>query len=796
MASSIIKVLLVDDDEDDYIITSDLISDIERTSYDVEWVSTYDDALDKINQHRHDVYLVDYRLGRHSGLDLIEQAIKDGCLAPLILLTGQGDSEVDIQAMEAGAMDYLVKGQLDASILERAIRYSIQRKRSEDIQAALFKISEATNMSDNLEELLKTIHKVLGTLIDTTNFYVALYDETNQNYTFPYIIDQDNDDRSSINQVNKSLTDYVRRTGQPILIDIEKHTRLIDNGKIESVGKVPLICLGVPLKTPQAIIGVVVVQSYTDPSLYSEADLDLLAFVSGHIAMAIERKKAEEEIRVLAKFPSENPNAVLRVSSEGMLLYANKASDSLLDYFTLKVGQCFSDPLKSHLIDIFTSGHNCEEEYKFGDNYYIFTFSPAAEQKYINIYIQDITERRRAEEQKKMLQEQLTRAERMESLGVLAGGVAHDLNNILGPLVAYPEIIKMKLPEDSQVHAEITKIEKSAERAAEVVQDLLTMARRGRYEMVPLCVGEVLNSYLQSTDFTNLEARFPDTIIQAHLDSSLPQIMGSHAHLYKVIMNLVMNACEAMPHGGSLNIKAEFRHIEKLTSGFANIGEDDYIILTVADTGSGIKKDDLKHLFEPFYSKKKMGTSGSGLGLAIVYGVIKDHSGFIDVRSEIGKGTEFIIYLPVAKEVEYRVEKKQDAIDIRGTEKVLVVDDLEDQRELAMSVLSSLGYIVEVAGSGAEGVEYLKHHDVDIVILDMIMEEDFDGLNTYEEIVKFKPGQKAIIASGFSETERVKKAERLGVGRYLRKPYTMQILGKAIREVLGETKAQPEAVRG
>lgn len=790
MNNSIIKVLLVDDDEDDYIITSELISEIERTSYDVEWASTYDDALGKINQRRHDVYLVDYRLGPHSGLELIEKAIRDGCTSPMILLTGQGDSEVDIQAMEAGAMDYLVKGQLDSSLLERTIRYSIQRKRSEDIQAALFKISEATNLSDNLEELLKTIHKVLGTLIDTTNFYVALYDELNQKYMFPYIVDQANDNVTSISQVNKSLTDYVRRSGQPVLIDIDKHAELIDAGKIESVGKVPLICLGVPLKTPQAIIGVVVVQSYTDPSRYTKADLDLLAFVSGHIAMAIERKKAEEEIKILAKFPSENPNAVLRVSASGALLYANKASDNLLNYFNMKVGQYLPGPLKTQVIDIFSNGLNREEEFKFDNSCYIFSFSPAVEQKYINIYIQDISERRKFEEQKKVLQEQLTRAERMESLGVLAGGVAHDLNNILGPLVAYPEIIKMKLPADSPVQAEITKMEKSAERAAEVVQDLLTMARRGRYDMIPLNFNEVLNSYLQSTDFINLEAKYPDIKMQALPGTSLPPIHGSHAHLYKVIMNLVLNAYEATVNKGIVCIKTECRHVEKLTSGFANIENGDYVIVTVSDTGLGIKKEDLKHLFEPFYSKKKMGSSGSGLGLAIVYGVIKDHSGYIDVKSEVDKGTEFIIYLPVAGVVDGAEAKAEVIVDIRGGESVLVVDDLEDQRELAVSVLSSLGYNVQVVASGSEAVAHLKHNNADIVILDMIMEEDFDGLRTYEEIIKFKPGQKAIIASGFSETDRVKRAENLGVGKYLRKPYTMQILGKAIREVLDGSKHQ------
>jgi len=370
----------------------------------------------------------------------------------------------------------------------------------------------------------------------------------------------------------------------------------------------------------------------------------------------------------------------------------------------------------------------------------------------------------------------------MESLGVLAGGVAHDLNNILGPLVAYPEIIKMTLPPDSPVYEHIQKIECSAQRAVGVVQDLLTMARRGRYEMLPLNINSTIEDYLYSPDFGNIKKKFTDVEMDIQLDKSIPPIHGSQSHISKVVMNLVINALEAMPNGGLLTVKTDKRHIDRLISGFDNIEPGEYVIMTVSDTGLGIEEKDMKRLFEPFYTKKEMGQSGSGLGLAIVYGVLKDHNGYVDVSSKVGQGSDFLVYLPVLKVADVVAEKK--VVDIRGNEKILVVDDLEEQRELAAVMLTSLGYKVELAAEGKAAIDHLRNNAVDLVILDMIMENDFDGLDTYREIAKINPGQKAIIASGFSQTDRVKEAEKLGVGMYIRKPYTMQKLGKAIREVL------------
>jgi PAS domain S-box-containing protein len=394
----------------------------------------------------------------------------------------------------------------------------------------------------------------------------------------------------------------------------------------------------------------------------------------------------------------------------------------------------------------------------------------------------DITELKRAEREKLELREQLTNAQRMESLGILAGGVAHDLNNILGPLVAYPDLIRMKLDDENPAINDIMKIKKSAERAAEVVQDLLTLARRGRYELAPLDLGDIIESYLRSPEFTVIMSKHPNITLTTDMNENTPPAYGSESHLSKVIMNLIINAMDAMPEGGELRIKMDHGYIDRLIGGFDNLVAGNYIILTVSDTGTGIEKNDLKHIFEPFYSKKKMGRSGSGLGLSIVYGIVKDHNGYIDVKSEVDKGSDFVVYLPVVK-AESKAEEKT-VIDIRGSEKILVVDDMEEQRELAATILSSMGYNVKTASGGREAVEYLKTDRVDLVILDMIMEEDFDGLDTYREIIKIRPGQKAIIASGFSETERVKEAEKLGVGKYIRKPYNMQILGKVIREVL------------
>ncbi|MBI5267679.1 MAG: response regulator [candidate division Zixibacteria bacterium] len=400
----------------------------------------------------------------------------------------------------------------------------------------------------------------------------------------------------------------------------------------------------------------------------------------------------------------------------------------------------------------------------------------------------DVTQRRQAEQTRERLQERLERAERMESLGLLAGGVAHDLNNILGPITGYAELAARSLPEDSKAVIRLKRISRSAEEAAAVIQDLLTLARRGRYEMAPVNFNLVINSFLESPVFESLTQRYPATKVNIQLSPTAAYILGSDTHLNKAVMNLVANAFEAMPNGGLLTIQTELAHIDKLRGGFQNVKPGNYVILRIRDSGMGIPPEDVGKIFEPYFSRKKMGVSGSGLGLSVVYGVVKDHHGYYDVHTEVGKGTEFELYFPVTGEPQ-AAAKVAASISRGGTETILVIDDNPNQRELAGEILSSLGYSVRMVENGRRAVEVISHDAVDVIVLDMIMEPDFDGLDTYRAILEIRPHQKAVVVSGFSATDRVQKILELGAAGYVKKPYSIDALGAAVREALERTDA-------
>ena len=399
--------------------------------------------------------------------------------------------------------------------------------------------------------------------------------------------------------------------------------------------------------------------------------------------------------------------------------------------------------------------------------------------------VHDLTAIRHAEVEKKKLEAQLQRAHKMEAIGTLAGGVAHDLNNILGGLVSYPELLLLQLPEDSPLRKSILTIQKSGEKAAAVVQDLLTLARRGVIVTEVVNLNNVIVDYLKSPEHEKLQSYHPGVHLETHLKKDVLNILGSSTHLSKTVMNLVSNAAEAMPEGGKISVSMENRYIDRAIRGYDDVKEGDYVILTIADTGTGISPDDIEKIFEPFYTKKKMGRSGTGLGMAVVWGTVKDHNGYIDVQSTEGKGTTFTLYFPVTREKLPEDESSLPIESYRGNgESILLVDDVEEQRNIASGMLRELGYLVVSVASGEEAVEYLKTNNADLLLLDMIMDPGMDGLDTYKKIIELHPGQKAIIASGFSETDRVKELQRLGAGAYIRKPLLLEKIGIAVKEEL------------
>jgi len=399
----------------------------------------------------------------------------------------------------------------------------------------------------------------------------------------------------------------------------------------------------------------------------------------------------------------------------------------------------------------------------------------------------DITWRIRAEEERKVLQERLQRSEKMESLGTLAGGVAHDLNNVLGVVVGYAELLLMDADESSPTKPSLVKIMKGGEKAAAIVQDLLTMARRGVSGRQVLNLNRIIADSQQSPEFKNLSSYHPTIKIKTNLEPDLLNISGSSVHLDKTLFNLLSNASEAMPKGGIVTIKTANQYLDRPIHGYDEVREGEYVVLSVSDTGEGIHDADLKRIFEPFYTKKVMGRSGTGLGLAVVWGTVKDHNGYINVKSEEGKGSIFTLYFPVTRE---DLSAEAVAISISeymgSGESILIVDDVKGQRDLAAGMLQKLNYNVASVSSGEEAIAYLKEHQVDLMVLDMIMDPGMDGLDTYKKVLEIHPQQKAIIVSGFSETDRVITAQSLGAGAYVRKPYVIEKLGLAIKKELGK----------
>ncbi len=388
-------------------------------------------------------------------------------------------------------------------------------------------------------------------------------------------------------------------------------------------------------------------------------------------------------------------------------------------------------------------------------------------------------------EERKEVEEKLNRAEKMEAIGLMASGVAHDLNNILSGVVSYPELLLMRLPEDSQMRQPLTSIKESGLRAAAVVADLLTVARNSAKIQVCENLNALVLEYLQSTEAEGLRVEHPGVVVSADLAPDLPKISCSSVHVNKCIMNLVLNAAEACTVAGEISISSGLCALPDAAFPDVLLPEGDYVFLAVADNGPGISGQDMGHIFEPFYTKKKMGRSGTGIGLTVVWNCMQDHGGSVSVQSDQQNGTVFTLFFPVGPDADCSVLTALKPQNIRGRgECILVVDDEPHQRDIATQILTELGYRVQAVGSGEEAIAYVKGHQVDLLLLDMLMEPGLDGGETFAEILKIYPEQKAIIVSGYSNTEQMEKVLALGAGAFLKKPYTLEQLGSAVGKIL------------
>jgi two-component system, cell cycle sensor histidine kinase and response regulator CckA len=679
-----------------------------------------------------------------------------------------------------------------------------QQKRNETIQQVLFNISEATRLAVTLQELLSIIQHEVAQLMDARNFYVALvHDREKAIFSFPFIVDinpEELEEPDTLVKLPHSYTNYVLRTEKPLLADRKKYDELEAKEEVHLIGTLPMAWMGVPLKTSKdEAIGVVVVQSYSEESAFSESDMEVLSIISNTIAGAIKFKQAEEALRE----SEEHYRILIDNIQDGVFLIKDENLEFTNEAFARMVGRSpeeikhlkfkdFISPHDLHMVE--RRYHNRQEGQDIPAEYEFRMRHKDGYDVYVNMHvglvtykdgiasmgtIKDISERKKAETERIELEEKLARSEKMEAIGRLAGGVAHDLNNVLSGIVSYPDLLLLKLPPNSPYRKAVLTMQQSGQRAAAIVQDLLTLARRGVSVKKSVNLNKIINEYVNSPEFKKLVQFHPKVDVSTNLDFQLPQIKGSAVHLSKTVMNLVSNAAEAMPEGGEITVVTSPKKVtENIEGYYQTIETGDYVVLSISDNGTGIARSDLDKIFDPFYTKKEMGRSGTGLGMSVVWGTVEDHKGFIDVNSIEGAGTVFYLYFPVTQEKPITDEMEIPMELYMGSgQKILVVDDDPDQRDIASILIKELDYKTFTVSSGEEAITYIKTNHADLLLLDMLMDPGIDGLETYREILKIKPGTKAIIVSGFSESNRVKKALAMGAGAYIKKPYTLEKIG-------------------
>ncbi len=527
------------------------------------------------------------------------------------------------------------------------------------------------------------------------------------------------------------------------------------------------------------------------------AEMSQLSDSISHMAAAI--RKREEELRdnelKYRELVENTSNLVLCLESDLRISYANHTIQRL-------TGISAAEVVGRRLSDFIAAGDWAEIAGNIADwaarrlpsesvpcRTINMHYSDSGQLSDLSVIGHDITIRHQVEQQQKEIERQRQQSQKMELLGLMAGGVAHDLNNILAGIINYPELMLLKMEPDNPLRPQLESIRKSGERAAAVVADLLTVARDSAAVFEVVDLNSIIAGYIRAPEFEKLRELHPQVSFVFTPAPRLRFCACSRSHIEKTLMNLVINAFEAITTVGEVAVSTANIDSEAIAAVTDTLNPGDYAAVTVRDSGTGISKEDRIRIFEPFFSKKGLGRSGTGLGLTVAWNSVREHGGTILVDSD-AHGTVFTVILPATDAEPETDAWPGEAADIRGMgEHILVVDDEESLRDIAAGMLTHLGYQVSIAASGEEAVTFLEARHVDLVLLDMQMAPGISGRETFARIRERQPRQKALIASGFSTGRDVELTLQLGAGAFIKKPYSMLELGRVVRDVLQEETA-------
>jgi len=670
-----------------------------------------------------------------------------------------------------------------------------EHKRAQTLSSALYRIAERTSAASHLQGFYASIHNIVGELMNARNFYIALYDPATELLTFPHFVDE-HDPAPAPKRLGRGLTEYVLRTGEPLLATPKVFEELVAKGEVELIGAPSLDWMGVPLRAGGQTFGVLVVQSYREDVRFGERDKEVLTFVSQQLASAIDHKRHEEALRQSeSRYRSLVQSAVYgiyRSSVDGRFLDVNPALIHMLGYDSadevVKLDpqrEVFVEPAEHErlLQEFQRTGclDSAEVRWKRKDGSVITvrlsgraaTELDEADQA-LEIIAEDITERR-------ALEDQFRQAQKMEAVGRLAGGVAHDFNNLLMVVSGYTEVLMEALDQNDPLLVKVQAIQQAADRATTLTRQLLAFSRKQLLELKVVDVNSIvadMERLLRPLIGENID-------LTTKLTPNVGHTRADAGQLEQVIMNLVVNAKDAMPDGGRILIQTSEADPDTARREHSLIEPGTYILLSVSDTGAGMDRETQSRIFEPFFTTKEKG-KGTGLGLSTVYGIVKQGGGYIFAQSEPGCGTTFRIYLPrVADPADSPRVDKHAQTAAGGSETVLLVEDEESVRELVRETLKTRGYRVIEASDGIAAMRVSEEYqgNIEILITDVVM-PGMSGRELAKRVAAARPNIRVLYLSGYTEDAIIHEgALEPGTG-FLQKPFTLQVLARKVREVL------------